>query len=265
MNIYKHEFKVNFKIMVAWIVTLCGLAAMLMAFYPMLKNDLDTFLKMLDNFPPVIKAAMGIAVDSFKSPLGYYTFAFTYSMLFAAIQAMNLGIGIVSKEEREKTADFILTKPASRTRILTAKLLSVLTVFIITNLFYTFVSWLLVLGLSDNGLEMNKFILINASLFFLQMIFFSISLIISVSAKKIKAVLPVSLGLVFGFFAISAFAVTSEDDKLRFLTPFQYFKTEYVIIHGSYEKIYPVIGAAIVIICIAASYLLFKRRDIHSV
>ena len=69
---------------------------------------------MLDNFPPAIKAAMGIAVDSFKSPLGYYTFAFTYSLLFGAIQAMNLGIGIVSKEEREKTADFILTKPVSR-------------------------------------------------------------------------------------------------------------------------------------------------------
>ena len=83
--------------------------------------------------------------------------------------------------------------------------------------------------------------------------------------KKIKVVLPVSLGLVFGFFAVSAFAVTSEDDKLRYLTPFQYFKTEHILMYGSYENIYPVVGALIVIICIAASYLLFKRRDIHSV
>ena len=265
MNIYKHEFKVNFKTMVGWIVTLCGLVAMLMAFYPMFKNDLDTFLKMLDNFPPTIKAAMGIAVDSFKSPLGFYTFAITYSLLFAAIQAMNLGIGIVSKEEREKTADFVLTKPASREKILSAKLITVFTVLVITNIFYSIVSWLLLSGVAEESLAMEKFALINASLFFSQMIFFSIGLVISVSAKKIKVVLPVSLGLVFGFFAVSAFAVTSEDDKLRYLTPFQYFKTEHILMYGSYENIYPVVGALIVIICIAASYLLFKRRDIHSV
>ena len=265
MNIYKHEFKVNFKTMVGWIVTLCGLVAMLMAFYPMFKNDLDTFLKMLDNFPPTIKAAMGIAVDSFKSPLGFYTFAFTYSLLFAAIQAMNLGIGIVSKEEREKTADFVLTKPASREKILSAKLITVFTVLVITNIFYSIVSWLLLSGVAEESLAMEKFALINASLFFSQMIFISIGLVISVSAKKIKVVLPVSLGLVFGFFAVSAFAVTSEDDKLRYLTPFQYFKTEHILMYGSYENIYPVVGALIVIICIAASYLLFKRRDIHSV
>lgn len=265
MNIYKHELKVNFITMVGWTVTLCGLVAMLMAFYPMLKNDLDTFLKMLDSFPPAIKAVMGIAVDSFKSPLGYYTFAFTYSLLFAAIQAMNLGIGIVSKEEREKTADFVLTKPASRVKILTAKLLTVLTVLIITNIFYTTVSWLIISGLAEDGISVDKFVLINASLVLSQIIFFSIGLVISVAAKKIKAVLPVSLGLVFGFFAISAFAVTSADDKLRYFTPFQYFKTEHILMNGSYENAYLIIGTAIVMICISASYLLFKRRDIHSV
>jgi len=265
MNIYKHEFKVNFKTMVGWIVTLCGLVAMLMAFYPMFKNDLDSFTKMLDNFPPAIKSAMGIVMEYFKSPLGYYMFAFTYSSLFAAIQAMNLGVGIVSKEEREKTADFVLTKPASRQKILTAKLLSVLTIIIITNIFYSIVSWLFISGLAQDGFAADKFALINASLLFMQIIFFSIGLLISVAAKKIKAVLPVSLGLIFGFFAISAFAVTSADDKLRYLTPFQYFKTEHILMHSSYENVYPVVGAIIVIICIAASYLLFKRRDIHSV
>ena len=46
MNIYKHEFKVNFKTMVGWIVTLCGLVAMLMAFYPMFKNDLRAIFRL---------------------------------------------------------------------------------------------------------------------------------------------------------------------------------------------------------------------------
>lgn len=38
-----------------------------------------------------------------------------------------LGSGIISKEERDKTAEFLLVKPVSRAHIMTAKLLAALT------------------------------------------------------------------------------------------------------------------------------------------
>ena len=265
MNIYKHELKANYKIALIWIITLCGIVAMIMAFFSMMKSEMKLFVKMMDSFPPVMKAMMGIVVENFNTSIGYYTFAFTYTLLFGAIQAMNLGIGIVSKEERERTADFLLTKPVSRVRILTLKLLSALTIFVMTNVVYSAVSAVFVVSMSDGNFALTEFILINASLFFSQLIFFSIGLIISVLAKKIKTVLPVSLGLVFAFFAISAFAVTSADDKLRYVTPFQYFKTEAILAQGKYETIYIVLGLAIIVAALIASYTIFKRRDIHSV
>jgi ABC-2 type transport system permease protein len=265
MNVYRHEFRANFKSMITWIISLGSIVAMFMCFFPMLKADMDNFLKLMDNFPPVMKAMMGIVVANFATTLGYYSFIFTYSSLFAAIQAMNLGVGIVSKEEREKTADFLMTKPVSRVKILTAKLLSVLTVLVITNIIYTLISFAFVSGMADGDYDTKKFVLMNASLFFIQLVFFSIGLVISVTAKKIKSVLPISLGLVFGFFAISAFAVTAANDKLRYLTPFQYFKAEYILAEGHYENVYAFVGLFIVLAGIAASYLLYKRRDIHSV
>ena len=265
MNVYKHELKTNYKTALVWIVTLCGIASMIMAFFPMMKAEMDIFVKMMDSFPPVMKAMMGIVVENFNTSIGYYTFAFTYTVLFGAIQAMNLGIGIVSKEERERTADFLLTKPISRVKILTSKLLSALTIFIITNITYSAVSAVFVVSMSDGNFALTELVLINASLFLTQLIFFSIGLSISVLAKKIKTVLPVSLGLVFAFFAISAFAVTSTDDKLRYLTPFQYFKTDYILAQGKYETVYAIIGLSIIIGGIIASYAIYKRRDVHSV
>jgi ABC-2 type transport system permease protein len=265
MNIYKHEIRINFKSMVIWIISLGCIVAMFMAFFPMLKADMNNFLKLMDNFPSYMKAMMGIVMANFATAIGYYTFVFTYSSLFAAIQAMNLGVGIVSKEEREKTADFLMTKPVSRVKILTAKLLSVLTVLVITNIIYTLISLAFVRGMADGDFNGKKFILMNASLFFTQLIFFSIGLVVSVASKKIKSVLPVSLGLVFGFFAISAFAVTAASDKLRYLTPFQYFKAEFILTNSKYETGFAVTGLIIVIAGIAASYILFKRRNVHSV
>lgn len=265
MNIYKYELKANNKTALIWMITLCGIVAMIMAFFPMMKSEMELFVKMMDSFPPVMKAMMGIVVENFNTAIGYYTFAFTYVLLFGAIQAMNLGIGIVSKEERERTADFLLTKPVSRTRILTSKLLSALTIFVMTNIVYSAVSAVFVVSMSDGNFALTEFVLINASLFFSQLIFFSVGLIISVLAKKIKTVLPVSLGLVFAFFAISAFAVTSTDDKLRYVTPFQYFKTETILAEGKYETVYSVMGLSIIVVALIASYAIFKRRDIHSV
>lgn len=265
MNIYKHELRYNMASTVLWIIVLCGLVSILMCFFPVIKNDIDNFLKLLDNFPPAMKAVIGVAVDSFSSPLGYYCFSITYASLFAAIQAMNLGVGIVSKEERDRTCDFLMTKPVSRTKILTAKLLASLTIFIVTNIICSAVTAAVIAGLSGGDYDGGKFALINASLLLLQITFFSIGIIVSVAAKKIRSVLPVSLGLVFAFFAISAFAVTSQSNKLRFLTPFQYYKAENIFSTGKYESEYVIASIVVVVVSITFSYILYKRKNIHAV
>jgi len=265
LNIYIHELKALFKSFITWACAICGIAMIFMLFYPIIREDMDNFLSLLDNFPPAMKAFFGIVSENFSSALGFYTFGFMYIMLFASIQAMNIGVSILSKETREKTADFLLTKPVSREKILTCKILSALTVFVMTNAVYFAVSTWLVAGFSDGGFDFHKLLLINLTVFFLQLIFFSIGLAISAPAKKLKSVLPVSLGTVFAFFAISAFAVTSESDALRYITPFQYFKTDYILENGGYEPVYAFIAIGIAAFGIVFSYIVFKRKNIHSV
>ncbi len=66
--------------------------------------------------------------------LGFYSFVFMFVQLCLAIQASNYGFGLVSIEESELTADFLLSKPVSRAQVLTSKLLAALTSLTITNL-----------------------------------------------------------------------------------------------------------------------------------
>lgn len=265
MNVFRQECKMNFRTTLLWIFVLCSLGAVFMAFFPIIQGDLKTYLKLLDNFPPAMKALMGIVTESFSTPLGYYSFAFTFVILSGAIQAMNLGVGIVSKETRDKTADFLMTKPISRTGILHAKLSASVVLLGCTGLVYTVFMGFMIRAYSAADFDLKKYSLECLAFFILQIIFFAIGLLVSVFARKIKAVLPVSLGIVFFFYAISAFAVTSASDKLRFLTPFQYFKPEYIINNGSYEIAYLVTGLCIIIVCVLASYMWFSRKDVHSV
>ncbi|OQA65696.1 MAG: ABC-2 family transporter protein [Firmicutes bacterium ADurb.Bin262] len=151
----------------------------------------------------------------------------------------------------------------SRARILTAKLLACLCIIAATNVVYNLVTVPLVLSFADSG-ALKTLALLNASLLFLQLIFFAAGFAVSAAAKKIKSVLPYSLGLVFMSFALSAFAVTSKEDKLRYLTPFQYFSAEHIMANGSYETRFAVLAAVLVCLGIAAAYLFFIKKQIRS-
>jgi len=265
MNIFRQEFKMNLKSALLWVLVLCTLGLIFMSFFPLIQKDMKTFLKLTDNLPPALKAVMGIVTETFSTLLGYYSYAFTFVTLCGAIQAMNLGVGIVSKETRDKTADFLLTKPISRTGILNAKISASIVLLAMTALAYSVIMGFIIHSFSSGDLDIKKYLLVSVTLLFSQVIFYSIGLLVSVTAKKIKAVLPVSLSIVFFFYALSAFAVTTESDKLRFFTPFQYFKPEYIIQNESYETAYLVTGIVIVIVSVLASYVWFCKKDVHSV
>lgn len=72
---------------------------------------------------------------------------------------------------------------------------------------------------------LKELVLVNISLFFMQLIFFAMSMIIAVSLKKIRAVLPVSLGLVFIFYILNTMLIVGKDNgviKIFYTIPILY-------------------------------------------
>ncbi len=63
------------------------------------------------NFPPELKMAFGLERMDPATMEGYFGLCFYFCQLCLAIQAANYGLGLVSVEEAELTADFLLTKP----------------------------------------------------------------------------------------------------------------------------------------------------------
>ena len=59
---------------------------------------------------------------------------FLYIAVMGAVHAVILGSELISKEERDKTSEFLYAKPVSRPTALTGKLLAGLTNLIVLNL-----------------------------------------------------------------------------------------------------------------------------------
>ncbi|MDR3645115.1 MAG: ABC transporter permease subunit [Clostridia bacterium] len=265
MNMYLHELRSLRKSAVIWTCSIIAIALLYLSLYPGIAKDAAGFKELLAGYPPAVRAMLGVSLDSITSILGYYSMIITFVVLCGAIQAMNLGVSILSKEARERTADFLLVKPVSRAAIVSAKLLAALTVLLATDVLYYAVAAILASAVKQADYSGRVFFLINLTLLFIQLIFLSLGVAVSVFFHKIKSVLPISLGTVFGFYLIGALIATGKDDGSRFLSPFKYFDYPNIIKNVGYEAHYIITGAAIVVVAIAVTYFIYGRKDIHAV
>lgn len=265
MNILLHELRAYRKSTIIWTISLVAIVALFMSFFPSFTKDTEEFTKLLEGYPAALRAAFGINLDTFFSILGFYCYGLTFVTLCGAIQAMNLGTSIVSKEVREKTADFLLTKPVTRTAVLSNKLLAALISIILTNIVYLAAAALIAFQVKTEDFSVSIFILLSLTVFFVQLIFLAIGIIISVIVPKIKSVLTISLATVFAFYFLGMFSATSGDEVKRYLSPFKYFDTAYIIESSGYEVPFLITGAVVIMAAIGASFMIYAKKDIHSV
>lgn len=265
MNMYLHELRSLRKSTIIWTCSMIALAVIYFSIYPGIANDAADIKKLLGGYPAPIRAALGITLDNIASVLGFYSMVFSFITLCGAIQAMIFGTSVLSKEGRERTADFLLVKPVSRISIVSAKLSAAFTMILATDLvYYAAVSFTASI-VKATDYSMKLFFMINLTLFFIQLIFLAIGLVISVFFTKLKSVLPISLGVVFGFYIVGALIATGDSDAARFISPFKYFDTTYIMTNASYEAPYLITGAVIVIAAVAVSYIIYQKKDIHAV
>jgi ABC-2 type transport system permease protein len=264
MNMYLYELKAYRKSTIIWTLSLVVLIVFFLSLFPSISKDAEAFKKLIEGYPEPVRKAIGLNVDNVFSILGFYSYSFLYITLCGAIQAMNLGVSIFSKEVREKTADFLFTKPVTRTNIMTAKLLAALTSLAITNVVYLAATSIMVSQVKTENYSIKTFFMISITLFFIQMIFLALGMIMSVMIRKIKSVLTVSLSTVFPLFIVGMLSSTADDIALRYFSPFKYFDTAYIIKNSSYEVSYFIVGISLVIVSIAASYFIYTKKDIHA-
>lgn len=265
-NIYKHEFRARLKSVVIWSLALTFLVIFFFAMFPVFADQAALMNEFLARYPQELRAALGMDRMDLSTVLGFFSFIFLFVQLCLAIQASNYGFGLVSIEESELTADFLLTKPVSRIQVLTSKLLAALSSLTITNL-VVWVSTFVGISLFREGREYAAptLLLLLLSIVIFQLFFLSLGLLISLLVKRVRSVTPYALGLGFGAYVLSAFSGIFGDVKLELITPFKHIDPAYIVQHGAYDTPLLLLNVAISLAALAASYQLYTRRDIPAV
>jgi len=265
-NIYRHELRTRLRSVVIWSLAVTAIVLFYFSFFSVFADQAALMNQMLERFPPQLRAAFGMDAMDLSTVLGFYSFIFLFVQLCLAIQAGNYGFGLVSIEESELTADFLLSKPVSRTQVLTSKLLAALTSLTITNA-VVWVSSFAAISVfrGDREYDPRTLLLLLISIVIFQLFFLSVGLVVSLVVKRVRSVTPYSLGLGFGAYVLSAFSGILGDVKLELITPFKHFDPARIVRDGAYDTPLVLINVTVTLIALAASYWLYVRRDIPAV
>lgn len=266
MNIFIRELKIKRKSIIIWGLSISAFLIFYMAFYPSISREAEAFKSLSEEFPIEFLEALGIKYGlSMGSLMGYFSMTFTMVQLAIAIQSANYGFSILSEEERELTAEFLLTKPVKRNKIFWSKFFAAALSLFITDLIIG-IGIFIVLEFFNGGDIYDRDIAIKIILTIplFQLIFLSIGMLISVILRRIRTVISFSMGLVIGLYTLNSLASILSSEELSYISPFYYFEPGYIVRYGNYDSKLLIIAILMVIISILISNILYIRRDIQS-
>ena len=261
MTILKHELRQGKLPFLIWTGSIGFLLAVCVFLFPEMKGEMDEVSEMFASMGS-FTAAFGMDRLNFGTLVGYYAIECGNILgLGGAFYAALCAVGILSKEEKDRPAEFLLTHPVSRVRIITEKLLAVLLQIAAMNLILYALSLgsMAAVGEEIPWKELN---LLHLAYFLLQAELAGLCFGISAFLRKGSA--GVGLGIAAMMYFLNLIANIAEAAEfLKYITPFGYCDGADIVSNGRLDGTMVAIGAVIGMGGIIAAYLKYARKDIH--
>lgn len=265
-NIVRQEFGMHVRSVAIWSAAMATLILVFVSLFSSFAVQAELMNEMMANFPPALLQAFGLGGVDLASVLGFFGFIFLFVQICLAIQAASYGFSLVSIEEREWTADFLLAKPVGRSQILTSKLLAALGGLLITDVVVWISSYAFInLFKGEATYDTRSLLVLLLSILPFQLFFLCVGLVVSLLVKRVRSVTPYAMALGFGMYVLSAFGDLLGESVLEKITPFQHFEPHYIVQHAAYDLPLFMVSVAVILISLVGSYVLYTRRDIPSV
>ncbi len=261
MTLIKHELKQGWKSLLIWTISIGFFVAICVSMYPEMESEMEGVNDMFSSMGS-FTAAFGMDRLNFGTLIGFYGVECGNILgLGGAFFAALLGISALAKEEKERTAEFLLTHPVNRVRIITDKLASVVLQILIMNIAIFILSITSIAAISED-IPWNEIGLLHLSYFLVQIELACICF--GISAFMRHGSLGIGLGIATVMYFLNIVAnITENAEFLKYITPFGYAEGADLIADMSLDIGKIILGMAFAIIGIISAYIKYSRKDIY--
>lgn len=260
MNIIKRELKANLKGIIIWIVSLSFIFFAASFEYEAFANNQD-IADAMASFDFLFEAMVGAPVD-ISSPEGYLSLVSIYIYLPLGIYSGLLGSNLISKEERDKTAEYLFTLPVKE-EVLLKKLTVGFIYTVVINAFVLTITYFAFGRLGTSG-SYNQFVFnLAIGVLLTQLIFFAIGAFLSAVLKQYKRSGAITIGILMASYMLGVLSELSDKlEFIKYITPFKFFDVSKMLI-GEFELIFILISTLVIGLCISGVFFFYKKRDLY--
>ncbi len=247
-----------------WTLCIVFMLMVCVFIYPEMAKDAEMIEEMNQMFADMGEFSKAFGMDTLNMGdiVGYYAVECGSTLgigggLFAAL----IGIGALSSEEKNKTAEFLLAHPISRTKIISSKYIAVLLQVFMLNLAVVggCLGASLVIG---EDLMCKEFFLIHLANLLLQIEIASICF--AISAFQRKSNIGLGIGLALGMYFLNIICNMYEDAKLiKYITPYAYTEASKIVENQSLDTKLVVAGMVVALAFVVVAYIKYSKKDIY--
>lgn len=262
MTVIKHELKQGRMTLIIWTMVIGFMLALCVFIYPEMETQMGDVSSMFAEMGS-FSAAFGMDRLNFGEFMGFFGVECGNILgLGGAFFAALLGISALAKEEKEQTAEFLLTHPISRREIVGQKLASVLLQILLLNAFVIAVTWFSIWGIGEAP-KVRLLALLFLAYFILQIEVACVCFGISAFLNQGGAGIGLGMAALLYFLNIIA-NLTDGAEFLKYVTPFSYTESADIIADGCLDVRYLAVGLGFTVIGVGMGFWRYCNKDILS-
>lgn len=260
MTLIKHEIKQGKISFMIWTASIGVLMMICIFLFPEMKGQMEDVSDVFSSMGSFTEA-FGMDRLNFGTLIGFYAVECGNILgLGGAFYASLCAVGILGKEEKDRTAEFLLTHPVSRETVVTGKLAAVMGQVAGMNLviYLLSVGSIAAVGETVPWRELN---LLHLAYFFLQLELAGICFGVSAFLRKGSAGTGLGIAVMMYFLNLVA-NIAEAAEFLKNITPFGYTEGADIVNNGRLDGGRIAIGMVFMGAGIAAAYVKYGRKDI---
>lgn len=260
MTLVRHELRLGRASLAVWTAAIAFLMAVCVLLFPEMKGEMDGVGDLFASMGSFTEA-FGMDKVNFGSLAGFYAVECGNILgLGGAFFSALLAASALSKEEKDHTADFLLTHPVSRRRVVTGKLAAVLAQIVLLNLAVFLLSAASIAAIGE-ALPWKELLLLHSAYLLLQIDMAGICF--GISAFLRRGGMSVGLGLAAILYFLNLLAnISDQAGFLKYLTPFASAGGPDIVSTGRLDAPLILLGLLYGAAGIGAAYLRYCSKDI---
>ena len=260
----KRELKVNLKSFLIWLIVLISIFGLVFVMYPSIMNseNIKNMEELIEIFPEEVLRLFNMDISSLTSAFGWLkSEGFVFILLITGMYSSILGSNILLKEESDKTIEYLYSKPISRNKIITSKIIAGLIYICLLILGILFFN-LICLSLIET-FDLKLFLLLSLSPFLVCIPLFFISMFISCFFNKTKKMFGISICLVFiSYFLMILSNLGDQTNFFKYFSIYSLGDSRYIILNNNIPILNIILSMFIVIIFIFGIYKIYNRKEL---